>query len=111
MEPSEKSTKELWEKVRAVMVHKKAPREPIAPLQQDFFPKAEVIDNGKVFTIYYAPGSETKAPLLKIKKLKQTLAKDELLKSCKNPVDFTGSISMHSKNGLRNKKQNRDMAM
>lgn len=88
-----KKPDELWDKVRAALIKKKLQKDLSDPLKLDFFHKQEITENNKKFTLYFHPYDKTKL-LLKIKNLKETLDKKTLLESCKNPVDFTGSISI-----------------
>ena len=81
----------LWKKVREAVLHKGGTKS-IERLSQNFFTKQEEDLGKKCFTNYCLPG--TSAPFLRIKKLAEMIEKKQLLASCKNPIDFTGSISM-----------------
>ncbi len=83
------TSEKMWDKIRDAVRHKHSAA-PAEKLIQDFFHKFDLPDSR--CTAYSLPGSS--APFLRIKKLDGNIAKKKLLESCKNPVDFTGSISI-----------------
>ena len=85
MEASSKKARNLWSKLRSAVQAKVIEKE---TLQQNFFDKKEVEEEGRTYIVY-----SLSTPLLKIRKLKSTLNKEQLIKACKNSIDSTGNIS------------------